>query len=86
MFIKNKSDKHSLPASGSITISYNFMSISFLILIIVICIIRSVDYKFDLEITLPEYISMCSFGCVTIGLLYNASLGHPSILRMDGIQ
>lgn len=61
------------PASGTITISYTFISVAFFILIFLIAAIRLIDYKMNLGITLSEYISMCSFGCVTIGLLYNAT-------------
>ena len=65
------------PATGTITISYTFISVAFTILIFLIAVIRWIDYKINLGITLAEYISMCSFGSVTIGLLYTAtSLQH----------
>ncbi len=69
----NKPITNTPPASGTITISYTFISISFAMLIVLIALIRFIDYKMNLCITLAEYISMCSFGCVTIGLLYNAT-------------
>lgn len=60
------------PASGTITISYSFLSVAFLCLLGIIGIIIIIDRTTDIEIKLSEYTSIASFGCVTIGLLYNA--------------
>jgi hypothetical protein len=71
--MRSKSIADHPPASGTITISYTFISIASVILLLIIGLIRLIDYKLNLGIRLSEYISMCSFGCVTIGLLYNAT-------------
>jgi hypothetical protein len=60
------------PASGTITISFSFLGIAFLLLVGLILCISLVDYYTKIEIKLAEYLSIASFGCVTIGLLYNA--------------
>ena len=65
-------DSHKSPASGTVTIPYSFISIASIILVIIVCVVRFFDWQLHICLKFSDYISMCSFGCVTIGLMYNA--------------
>ncbi|WP_026752094.1 hypothetical protein [Sediminibacterium sp. C3] len=65
-------DQKKAPATGTITISFSFLRIAFLLLTVLIVSLFLIDYYSKIEIKLSEYLSIASFGCVTIGLLYNA--------------
>jgi hypothetical protein len=58
---------------GKITISYSILGIGLIILVSVVGAIAILDYNFKWDIILREYISMSAFGCVAIGLIYNAT-------------
>lgn len=60
------------PASGSITISYNFLGVALIILLAIMGVIIVVDRTTGIGIALAEYIAIATFGCVTIALVYNA--------------
>src|SRR5580704_5195960 len=57
---------------GVINISYSILGLGFGILIAVVAIIGLLDHLFNWHIELKDYISICTFGCVTIALIYNA--------------
>ena len=61
------------PTAGNITISYSILGFGLLILFSLVGLIAICDGIFKWGIILREYISMCAFGCVTIGLIYNAT-------------
>ncbi len=69
---KEQMQQKKAPATGTITISFSFLGIAFLLLTILIVSLFLIDYYSKIEIKLSEYLSIASFGCVTIGLLYNA--------------
>jgi hypothetical protein len=60
------------PAKGNLKISYSVLGIGFIILLIVLGILICLNQGIGLGIKLTEFISIASFGCVTIGLIYNA--------------
>lgn len=59
--------------SGNITISYSILGLGFIILILIIGGVRLLDFLYKWNLELRDYISMSTFGCVTIGLIYNAT-------------
>lgn len=54
------------PASGSITISYNFLGVSLIVLIMLMSLILAIDHYAIIGITLSDYITMSTFGGATI--------------------
>src|SRR5260221_6531435 len=58
---------------GVINISYSILGIGFLLLTIAVGLMLFLDHHFSWGIALREYISICTFGCITIGLIYNAT-------------
>lgn len=70
-----------------IKISYSILGIGLLILTLTITVIALMDFWLSWDIVLREYISMSAFGCVTIGLIYNAtSLQHNYELNKQRIE
>ena len=61
------------PSSGNIVISYSILGIGLIIVFIIVGGIGVFDLIFKWNILLREYIAMSAFGCVTIGLIYNAT-------------
>lgn len=60
------------PGSGQFTVKYNVLIVGFIILSILLVIVFAIDKSQQQNITLADYISMASFGSVTIGLIYTA--------------
>jgi hypothetical protein len=60
------------PGSGQFTIKYNVLLVGFLILFILLIIVFAIDKTQHQHIEFADYISMASFGSVTIGLIYTA--------------
>ncbi|HMH21396.1 MAG TPA: DUF4760 domain-containing protein [Puia sp.] len=58
---------------GVISISYSILGLGILLLTIIMGAMLMLDHYFVWCIALKEYISMGTFGCVTIGLIYNAA-------------
>ena len=60
------------PDSGQFTVKYNVLIVGFIILFILLIVVFAVDKSQQQNIKLADYISMASFGSVTIGLIYTA--------------
>ena len=58
---------------GVINISYSILGMGFMILGLTLIFIIIFDRVFKWRIELKDYISICTFGCVTIALIYNAA-------------
>jgi hypothetical protein len=61
------------PDKKQVKISFSILGIGVIVLTIIICILRIADYNSKWSLELRDYISLCSFGFVTIGLIYNAA-------------